>query len=104
MTPPSRSASLSRMISTPATTPWMCPAPPKIETPPSSTAAMTLQLEAGRVVAAGARVAERPVEAGEGGDDPETTNSQNLARPTWTPDELAASVLKPMARGPGRTG
>ena len=67
VTPCSRRAlEITPISRTPAMTPCSLPRPPKIETPPSRTAAITWSSRPGGVVAAGAGEAQREVDAREG--------------------------------------
>src|SRR4051812_36560281 len=88
--PPSRSR--ARM------TPPMVPRPPKIDTPPSSTAVTTVSSKPSPTLAAAVELRSEMTTPASAATAPQTTNRISLMRLTRRPEKNAASSLAPIAK------
>src|SRR3954469_14210706 len=88
--PPSRNS--ARM------TPPIVPRPPKIETPPSSTAVTTVSSNPTPTFAAAVELRSEMTTPASAATAPERTNSRSLIRLTRRPEKNAASSLAPIAK------
>src|SRR3954454_7295921 len=88
--PPSRSR--ARM------TPPIVPRPPKIDTPPSSTAVTTVSSKPTPTLAAAVELRSEMTTPASAATAPESTNSASLMRLTRRPEKNAASSLAPIAK------
>src|SRR4051794_8524774 len=80
------------------TTPPIVPRPPKIETPPSTTAVTAVSSKPVPTLAAAVELRSEMTTPARPATAPDMTNSQSLMRLTRTPEKRAASSLAPMAK------